>query len=111
MSQGLEEIGITGYPESHPFIGDDTTIHAMFDKAPLRRTVRTTPPMAPHVGRAAGALSRVPGRGPSTRGVGRGTRGTPAVVARVVGGMVVRVPSNSTQGVLAHCRQRPKGGQ
>src|SRR5919197_354661 len=75
MSQGLEEIGITGYPESHPFIGDDTTIHAMFDKAPLRRTVRTTPPMAPHVGRAAGALSRRSPAGARARvalGVGRG---------------------------------------
>jgi methylenetetrahydrofolate reductase (NADPH) len=28
------EIGITGYPESHAFISDDTTIQAMFDKAP-----------------------------------------------------------------------------
>jgi methylenetetrahydrofolate reductase (NADH) len=31
----LEEIGITGYPESHAFISDETTIQAMFDKAPL----------------------------------------------------------------------------
>jgi methylenetetrahydrofolate reductase (NADPH) len=28
------EIGITGYPESHAFISDDTTIQAMFEKAP-----------------------------------------------------------------------------
>jgi methylenetetrahydrofolate reductase (NADPH) len=31
----LERIGITGYPESHAFISDETTIQAMFDKAPL----------------------------------------------------------------------------
>jgi methylenetetrahydrofolate reductase (NADPH) len=31
----LEEIGITGYPESHAFISDETTIQAMFEKAPL----------------------------------------------------------------------------
>jgi methylenetetrahydrofolate reductase (NADPH) len=31
----LEEIGITGYPESHAFISDEPTIQAMFDKAPL----------------------------------------------------------------------------
>ncbi len=30
---GLREIGITGYPESHPFIDDETTIRAMFAKA------------------------------------------------------------------------------
>jgi methylenetetrahydrofolate reductase (NADPH) len=30
---GLDEIGITGYPESHHLIDDDTTIRAMFVKA------------------------------------------------------------------------------
>jgi len=35
VDHGLEEIGITGYPESHAFISDETTIQAMFDKAPL----------------------------------------------------------------------------
>ena len=29
---GLTDIGITGYPESHPFIHDDMTIQAMWDK-------------------------------------------------------------------------------
>ena len=29
---GLAEIGVTGYPESHPFIHDDVTIQAMWDK-------------------------------------------------------------------------------
>jgi methylenetetrahydrofolate reductase (NADPH) len=28
------QVGITGYPESHAFIPDDTTIQAMFDKEP-----------------------------------------------------------------------------
>jgi methylenetetrahydrofolate reductase (NADPH) len=31
----LTELGITGYPESHHFISDETTIAAMFEKAPL----------------------------------------------------------------------------
>jgi methylenetetrahydrofolate reductase (NADPH) len=30
----LEKVGITGYPESHPIISDETTIQAMYDKAP-----------------------------------------------------------------------------
>lgn len=29
---GLKAIGVTGYPESHPFIHDDVTIQAMWDK-------------------------------------------------------------------------------
>lgn len=32
MDHGLEHIGITGYPESHPSIDDDVTIQAMWDK-------------------------------------------------------------------------------
>jgi methylenetetrahydrofolate reductase (NADPH) len=35
VGHGLEHVGITGYPESHPLISDETTIQAMFDKAPL----------------------------------------------------------------------------
>ena len=31
----LRELGITGYPESHHFIDDETTIKAMHEKAPL----------------------------------------------------------------------------
>jgi methylenetetrahydrofolate reductase (NADPH) len=34
VGHGLDEVGITGYPESHAFISDETTIQAMFDKAP-----------------------------------------------------------------------------
>jgi methylenetetrahydrofolate reductase (NADH) len=33
LGHGLDQIGITGYPESHAFISDETTIQAMFDKA------------------------------------------------------------------------------
>ena len=29
---GLTDVGVTGYPESHPFIHDDITIQAMWDK-------------------------------------------------------------------------------
>ena len=35
LGHRLDEIGITGYPESHPFIADDATIQAMFEKEPL----------------------------------------------------------------------------
>jgi methylenetetrahydrofolate reductase (NADPH) len=35
VGHGLEQIGITGYPESHAFISDQTTIQAMFEKEPL----------------------------------------------------------------------------
>ena len=34
MEHGLEEVGITGYPESHPFISDEETIRATHEKAP-----------------------------------------------------------------------------
>lgn len=33
LGHPFEEIGITGYPESHPLIDDETTIQAMFAKA------------------------------------------------------------------------------
>jgi methylenetetrahydrofolate reductase (NADH) len=34
LEHRLERLGISGYPESHPFISDETTIQTMFDKAP-----------------------------------------------------------------------------
>ncbi|MGH3088638.1 MAG: methylenetetrahydrofolate reductase [Rubrobacteraceae bacterium] len=34
MEHGIEKIGIGGYPESHPIISDETTIRAMYEKAP-----------------------------------------------------------------------------
>lgn len=33
LDRPFAEVGITGYPESHPFIDDETTIAAMFEKA------------------------------------------------------------------------------
>jgi methylenetetrahydrofolate reductase (NADPH) len=33
LDHPFEEIGITGYPESHPLIDDPTTIASMFEKA------------------------------------------------------------------------------
>lgn len=33
LGHGLDEVGITGYPESHPLISDEVTIQAMHDKA------------------------------------------------------------------------------
>jgi methylenetetrahydrofolate reductase (NADPH) len=35
LDHGLDQIGIAGYPESHPFISDEVTIRAMAGKAPL----------------------------------------------------------------------------
>ena len=32
LQQPFEQVGITGYPESHPMIADDLTIQAMWDK-------------------------------------------------------------------------------
>lgn len=34
IGHGLEDVGITGYPESHPLISDEVTIQAMFRKEP-----------------------------------------------------------------------------
>jgi methylenetetrahydrofolate reductase (NADPH) len=35
LGHGLDQIGIAGYPESHPFISDEMTIRAMSEKASL----------------------------------------------------------------------------
>jgi methylenetetrahydrofolate reductase (NADPH) len=35
LREGLAEVGISGYPESHHFISDETTIEAMFEKEPM----------------------------------------------------------------------------
>jgi methylenetetrahydrofolate reductase (NADPH) len=35
MREQFQDIGITGYPESHPLISDEQTIRAMFEKAPM----------------------------------------------------------------------------
>jgi methylenetetrahydrofolate reductase (NADPH) len=35
LSEGFDEVGISGYPESHHLISDETTIEAMFEKEPM----------------------------------------------------------------------------
>jgi methylenetetrahydrofolate reductase (NADPH) len=35
LREGFTEVGISGYPESHHVIPDETTIEAMFEKAPM----------------------------------------------------------------------------
>ena len=35
LGHGFAEVGISGYPESHPFISDETTIQVMYDKEPF----------------------------------------------------------------------------
>jgi methylenetetrahydrofolate reductase (NADPH) len=35
LRERLAEVGISGYPESHHFISDETTIEAMFEKEPM----------------------------------------------------------------------------
>jgi methylenetetrahydrofolate reductase (NADPH) len=35
IGHGFEQIGVTGYPESHAFISDEETIQAMYDKSPF----------------------------------------------------------------------------
>jgi methylenetetrahydrofolate reductase (NADPH) len=35
LDRAIPEVGITGYPESHHLISDETTISAMFEKAPM----------------------------------------------------------------------------
>ena len=34
IGHGFDEVGITGYPESHPLISDEDTIRAMYQKEP-----------------------------------------------------------------------------
>jgi methylenetetrahydrofolate reductase (NADPH) len=34
IGHDFDEVGITGYPESHPKISDEMTIHAMYEKVP-----------------------------------------------------------------------------
>ncbi len=35
LGSPFDEVGITGYPESHPLIGDDVTVQSMWDKRTL----------------------------------------------------------------------------
>lgn len=61
MDHGLEEIGITGYPESHPFISDEATIRAMYEKAPYASYIVSQMCFDPRV--IAGWVRRIRERG------------------------------------------------
>jgi methylenetetrahydrofolate reductase (NADPH) len=55
------EIGIAGYPESHPFISDEATIRAMFEKEPFATYVVSQLCLDARV--IAGWIARVRARG------------------------------------------------
>lgn len=57
----FDEVGIAGYPESHPFISDEATIRAMFEKAPFARYIVSQLCLDPRV--IAGWMARVRARG------------------------------------------------
>jgi len=57
----LTEIGVTGYPESHPFIHDDVTIQAMWDKRRVATYIVSN--MSFDAGAVAGWVERVRRRG------------------------------------------------
>jgi methylenetetrahydrofolate reductase (NADPH) len=61
IGHDLEEIGITGYPESHPIISDQDTIQAMYDKAPYATYIVSQICFDPGV--IAGWIQRVRRRG------------------------------------------------
>jgi methylenetetrahydrofolate reductase (NADPH) len=57
----FDDVGITGYPESHPFIADETTIQAMFAKARFATYIVSQICFEPSV--TAGWVERVWNRG------------------------------------------------
>jgi methylenetetrahydrofolate reductase (NADH) len=61
LGHRFEEVGITGYPESHPVIPDETTIQAMFDKARFATYIVSQICFDPAV--TAGWIERVWNRG------------------------------------------------
>src|ERR671910_82241 len=61
IGHDFEEVGITGYPESHPVISDEVTIEAMYDKAPHATYIVSQICFDPEV--TAGWIRRVRGRG------------------------------------------------
>jgi methylenetetrahydrofolate reductase (NADPH) len=61
IGHDLEEVGITGYPESHPIISDEDTIQAMYDKAPYATYIVSQICFDPGV--IAGWIQRVRRRG------------------------------------------------
>lgn len=61
IGHGLEEIGISGYPESHPLISDEATIQAMDEKAPYATYIASQICFDPKV--TSAWIKRVRGRG------------------------------------------------
>jgi methylenetetrahydrofolate reductase (NADH) len=61
LGHRFEQVGITGYPESHPLIPDETTIQAMFDKARFATYIVSQICFDPSV--TAGWVDRVWNRG------------------------------------------------
>ena len=57
----FEQVGITGYPESHPIISDETTVQAMFEKARFATYIVSQICFDPSV--TAGWIERVWNRG------------------------------------------------
>lgn len=61
IGHGLDRIGISGYPESHPFISDEATIRAMNEKAPYASYIASQICFDPRV--TSDWIKRVRGRG------------------------------------------------
>jgi methylenetetrahydrofolate reductase (NADPH) len=61
LGHPFRQIGIAGYPESHPFISDEATIAAMFEKAPFAAYVVSQLCLDPRM--IAGWIARVRRRG------------------------------------------------
>ena len=61
LGHRFEQVGITGYPESHPLISDETTIQAMFEKARFATYIVSQICFDPSV--TAGWVDRVWSRG------------------------------------------------
>ena len=57
----FDDIGITGYPESHHLISDDETIQAMFEKSPMATCIISQICFDPNV--TAGWIGEVRRRG------------------------------------------------
>ena len=83
LGRPFAEVGITGYPESHPLIDDETTIAAMFEKARHATYIASQVCFDPADHRRSG--SRTSGRG------GRSCRSTSASPGRCRGEAPPRV--------------------
>jgi methylenetetrahydrofolate reductase (NADPH) len=64
LGDPFAEVGITGYPESHPHIGDDVTVQAMWDKRRHATQIVSNLVFDPRV--VAGWIDRVRARGVRT---------------------------------------------